>query len=133
MASINYTLPFNSLTDFAVNELFQSDSAYYNQIFKSNGFNDFIKEYSLQNCIGDSNHIECKYFSLDSLNNELRTKNKFLKVMNLNIRRIAPNMGKLKVFLSSLQNRFDILIITEVGDDAQYYLTTEIPSKQNNW
>ena len=125
MANTNYEFPFSSLTDNNISEVFQTDSDYYNQIFKSNGFNDFIKEYSLQNSLDDTNQIDCKYYSLDSLNDELRTKNKFLKVLNLNVRRIAPNLGKLKVFLSSLRQVFEIIILTEIGDDAQYYITQE--------
>ena len=44
------------------------------------------------------------------------------KIINFNIRRIAANMAELIVFLSNLETAFDIVILSEIGDDAENYL-----------
>ena len=41
-------------------------------------------------------------------------------MMHINIRRIAKNKGKLLGFLSTLKEEFDIIILTEIGNDAEH-------------
>ena len=42
--------------------------------------------------------------------------------MHINIRRIAKNKGKLLGFMSTIKEEFNIIILTEIGNDAEHYI-----------
>ena len=122
MANTINELPFSGLTDFSLQELFMNDKAYFDQLFESNGFNDYIKENSLSNFTDGVSNINCNYYSIDSYKQKVKRNDKMFKIINFNIRRIAANMAELIVFLSNLETAFDIVILSEIGDDAENYL-----------
>ena len=45
-------------------------------------------------------------------------------MINFNIRRLAANRAELIVFLSNLQTNFDLIVLTEIGNDAENYLNS---------
>ena len=124
MANTTRELPFSDLTDNNLRELFENDRAYFNQLFENNGFKDYIEENNLCSFTDGSSNINCEYYSTDSFKQKIIRNDKMLKMININIRRIAANMAELLVFLSNLETDFNLIILSEIGDDAENYLNS---------
>ena len=45
-----------------------------------------------------------------------------LRICHINIRRIRKNKGHFLAFLSVLEQNFDIIAVTEIGDNAKHFL-----------
>lgn len=119
--SIDNILPFRGLTDFEIEEYFLTDKASIVNRMENNGFKQFMDNYSRSNENGIL--TDCKYYDIDEYNALEYVKNRSsVKVLNLNIRRIAKNKGELIAFLQTLSSKIDILILTETGDDAGHYI-----------
>ena len=125
MAGLTEELPFSRLTDYELSEHFQSTRQVYFERLENNGLKDFIKLHSTPFDHNEETLIDCKYFDIDQYNvllNE-RANTNALSFMHLNIRRIARNKGELIAFLSNLDHRPDVLILSEIGNDALHYIT----------
>ena len=125
MANVSPVLPFGSLTDNSIKELYETDKSYFENIFENNGFNDYIKENGLFSVADGLSSIKCNYYTIDSSRRKIQEKKQCLKIINLNIRRVAANMAELILFLSNMEIDFDIIILSEIGDDAENYLISE--------
>nr|CAI5857439.1 unnamed protein product [Callosobruchus analis] len=51
--------------------------------------------------------------SSEEINELLRTNNRNLKILHVNIRSIKKNIDKLNIFLNSLETEFDIIVLSE--------------------
>ena len=70
-------------------------------------------------------HFISDYYCIDKFNSHCKPEIPQLSIYHMNIRRLAPNRGKLIALLSTLNIQFDIIVLTEVGDDADRYLSNE--------
>ena len=75
----------------------------------NNGFHKFLRDY--QRATG---------METDSHETDIRNLTHWI-MMHINIRRIAKNKGFLG-FLSTLKKEFDVIISTEIGNDAEHYI-----------
>jgi hypothetical protein len=121
-------MPFRNLTDNEVNTEFQTPRQICIDKFSNNGFLEHVK-----NVIENTQSaIEIgKYFDIDQCNTLMSRTPSSLTVYHMNVRRIAKNRAGLLAFLSTMSKKFDILILTEVGDDANNYLYDDFSSDYN--
>ena len=66
----------------------------------------------------DSHETGNQYYDIKEFNKNYPTTS----MMHINISRITKNKGKLLGFLSTLNEEFDIIILTEIGNDAEHYI-----------
>ena len=119
---VNSALPFNSLSDYGIFELHTSPKKVILNRLEDNDFLKFLKEY----CPTTENNFNpassCKYYDAESFNNNFRKNHSGIIILHLNIRRIAKNRGEFLAFLQTIETDFDIIVLTEIGDNAEYFL-----------
>ena len=71
-----------------------------------------------------SNYINCIYCDDDQFNESLGSTNSDIGVFHMNVRKLSKHRGELIAYLSSLSLKFDVIILSEIGDDAIHYLST---------
>ena len=125
-------MPFRTLTNYELYlEHISSRKILFEQL-DNNGFSDFFKILR-EDCPEKINpSTKSQYMDTDQVNDILMKGNHNLSVFHLNIRRLAPNKGKLLAFLSLINDSFDIIILTEIGDNADHFMTNELfPDHEN--
>ena len=91
---------------------------------ENNGFNDFLRDYhkdlNLNTNVFDVNG---QYYDIEEFNDITKNKSHITcSMLHINIRRIAKNKGKLLALLSVIDLKFDIVILSEIGDDGNNYI-----------
>ena len=71
------------------------------------------------------NSISCDYYDIDDLN-KIVINQSDLTVIHLNILSLALHIDKLKLFLSLIKTKFDIICISESRITKNNSLTTDI-------
>ena len=65
---------------------------------------------------------DCKYYDSDDFSTQCNANKVNFSLFHMNIRRIAKHKGELQALLSTLNHSFDVIVLTEVGDDADNYI-----------
>ena len=126
-STFNGLLPFSRLTDFEISEECMTTKAQIIEKMENNGFKQFIESYTPPSSENERILSSCKYYDIDQFNNLEYVKNtSSLKFIHQNIRRIARNKGEFIAFLSSLACKFDIILMSEVGNDALAYINSNL-------
>ena len=115
-------MPFASLSNF---ELLLENEPTRNVVLEkleNNGFNTFLREYRNETDTENNTTIDRQYFDTDELNTLASKEHPHTSIIHMNIRRLAKNKGNFLGLLSTLNLEFDIIILTEVGDDAEHYI-----------
>ena len=115
------SMPFRSLTDYEVQNEFQSARACCLEKLTNNGFANFIRD---QNHILDDHESPntCKYYDIDTFNGTFVQTKGIISIFHMNVRRLAKHKGEFLAFLSTLTLSFDIIILTEIGNDANHHI-----------
>ena len=72
------------------------------------------------------NPENCKYYDSDEYN--FMTRNgTYMKIFHLNIRMLARNGMKIQAYLSLFHQRFDVIILSEIGKEGFRSLHTTLP------
>ena len=117
-------LPFRTVSDYNI-FVESSERRELLEKFENNGFLEYFRTH--RSDIPDStNSAQRKqYFDIDDFNFNICDKKAGLKLCHLNVRRIAKNRGKFLAFLSTLKCDFDVICLTEVGDNANCFLNNQ--------
>ena len=117
-------LPFRQLSSFELEELHLTSKQFHIKQLEDNGFTKFFKTQRNDLPTSQNPAFYKQYYEPDELNTTMSNKGKAtLSLCHLNIRRLCKNQGKLSAFFSSMiDTSFDIIILTEVGDNADDYL-----------
>ena len=91
---------------------------------ENNGFNDFLRDYHKDlNLNTNVLDVNGQYYDIEEFNNITKNKSHITcSMLHINIRRIARNKGKLLALLSVIDLKFDIVILSEIGDDGNNYI-----------
>ena len=124
-------LPFRGISDYEMYSLQSSQRIELIEKFENNGFIEYFRKHRTD--VPDSMNSAQKkqYFDIDEFNNVVENTEHNLRLCHLNIRRIARNKGKLLAFLSTLKRDFDVILLTEVGDNAHLFLNDQSLSEYN--
>ena len=72
------------------------------------------------------NPENCKYYDSDEYNFMTRNST-YMKIFHLNIRMLARNGMKLRAYLSLFHQRFDVILLSEIGKEGFRYLHNTLP------
>ena len=91
--------------------------------FENNGYIEHFRRHrkDLQDDLNPA--FSKQYYDVDEFNLKFSNTSCGLTICHINVRRIAKNKGKLIAFLSSITRDFDILLLTEIGDNADSFLS----------
>ena len=119
-------MPFNSLTDFEMLETQRSMRKSYLDKFDNNGFMEYFKNYRTDIDNENNPALKKQYFDEEEINAITNGNNLSFSLCHVNIRRIAKNKGKLLAFLSTLDHDFQVIVLTEIGDNANHFLNDNL-------
>ena len=119
----DHVMPFSDLSNF---ELIMENEPVRTVILDrldNNGFHTFLRDYRRETGMEtDSHETGNQYYDIKEFNTLTFKNHPTTSMMHINIRRIAKNKGKLLGLLSTLKEEFDIIILTEIGNDAEHYI-----------
>src|SRR6056300_325980 len=115
-------LPFSKLTDYQLMIECESNKKYCIDKLENSGFLDYFHSDNMNNASGLDMKNKKQYFDIDELNNISNSTSTELSLFHINIRRFSKNKGKLYALLMSLEEKFDIIVLTEIGDNAAHFL-----------
>ena len=72
------------------------------------------------------NPENCEYYDTDEYNFMTRNDT-HMKIFHLNIRMLARNGLKLQAYLSLCHQRFDVIVLSEIGKEGYRYLSHNTP------
>ena len=115
------------LTDFEVEQEHVSTRNVCMEQLESNGFRRFLAD--SRRYLGENeNPVNyCKYYSEEDVGPALSNLSG-LSLLHANVRRIAKNRGQFLAFYSTLDTSFDIIVLTEIGDDAKHFIHNDFLS-----
>ena len=107
-------LPFFNCSDYAMLTACLSNKDKLLEIYENNSFTNechsLIDELTMEN-------FSCKYYNEDKFNSMIpKHQEKSLKVFHLNIRSLNKHCHELEAFLSCLNCKFDVILLTEIGN-----------------
>jgi hypothetical protein len=105
-------MPFYNLTNIQFINTVQSINQRINNILNDNKFQNFINQVTHE---GQNKKSSCNYHDEDSLLCEMNRTNYDLKVLHINIRSLDKHGGELIAMLNALDNKFDVIALTEIG------------------
>ena len=85
--------------------------------------------------------LKCEYYDDEKFVRLAKCGNPNIGIIHMNIRKFSKHRGEFYAYLKSLQHDFDIIVLSEIGSDASFYLSTtlhdynclyELP-KENNY
>ena len=71
-----------------------------------------------------SDSIDCEYYYDDQFVNLSKNSRSQISVFHMNIRKFSKHRGELLAYLNSLGMDFDIIVLSEIGTDASFYLSS---------
>ena len=110
-------LPFSNSSDYAMLTACLSDNDKLLDFFENNTFtsecHNLIDEFSMEN-------YSCKYYNENKFNSILsKHQDKSIKIFHLNFRSLNKHCHELNAFLSCLNCKFDVLLLTEIGNASK--------------
>ena len=115
-------LPFRTISDYDMLSLQSSQRAELIEKFENNGFIKYFRNHRTDVPESSNSSFKKQYFDIEEFNSVVSNIKSGLNLCHLNVRRIAKNKGKFFAFLNTLKRDFDVIILTEVGDNAQHFL-----------
>ena len=109
-------LPFPDFSPHMIHSEFESAPMRLRGLMEENSFKNAIKENKFLNDTHGHEAIQCNYHDCESFIRLNRNGNSCLNIYSLNISSLPKHSGELLCYLSALETRFDIIIVTEVGN-----------------
>ena len=115
-------LPFANLTNYQIESLFQSTRHEIMTRLEESALLNYLKNKSSHNLNHSPNDIACNYYTEDEFNLRTKSIHGSLSIFHMNIRKLGKHRGALVAYLSCLNMKFDVIILTEVGKDSGCYI-----------
>ena len=122
--SFESVMPFANISNFELTLEIESVRTSMQNQLENNGFNDFLRDYHKDlNLNTNVLDVNGQYYDIEEFNNITKNKSHITcNMLHINICRIAKNKGKLLALLSVIDLKFDIVILSEIGDDGNNYI-----------
>ena len=108
-------LPFSDLTPYMIQCEFENSQTRIRNLMDENSFKNAIKENRFLNETQGDDNVQCDYHDFESFKSLNRNGNSCLNIYSLNISSLPKHAGELVCFISALETKFDIIILTEIG------------------
>ena len=117
------SLPFAKLSDYELECFFKSSKNEIMTKLENPSLLNYLKNKTTQNNSDRSVYdIDCKYYTEADFNLAIKDIKGSLSVFHMNIRKLGKHRGDLLAFLSCINLKFDVIILTEVGKDSSCYI-----------
>ena len=93
--------------------------------FENNGYIEFFRTHRNDLPAHINPAYRKQYYDIDEFNIKFSRLKCGLTVCHVNIRRIAKNKPKLLAFLSTITRKFDVILLSEIGDNAKHFLNDQ--------
>ena len=120
--SLARNLPFGGVSNYELLNTENTNLSSLIERFENNGFIEHFRRHRRDIQIDLNPAFSKQYYDVDEFNLKFSSTNCGLTICHINVRRIAKNKGRLIAFLSSITRDFDILLLTEIGDNADGFL-----------
>ena len=110
-----YELPFFNQSPYDIEMLFSSAKLQIIEKMNSNGLLEFIKENEFYSLCNPYESLSCSYYDEDGFKYKRYDNEQHLNIFSMNIRSLPKHGGELLVFLQSLETKFDVIVLTEIG------------------
>ena len=114
-------LPYHSLSDFQLEMEYEPCRVKLKNLLDEAQFHDLMT-----NVDENYNPENCKYYDSDEYNFMTRNST-YMIIFHLNIRMLARNRMKLQAYLGLFHQRFDVMILSEIGKEGFRYLHNTLP------
>ena len=118
-------LPFSNVSNYNLLSSVGSTRENLIERFENNGFIEYFRQHRTDIEYDKNPAFSKQYYDTNEFNLKFANTKCGLTVCHINIRRISKNKGKLIAFLSEILRDFDIILLTEIGDNAESFLTPE--------
>ena len=115
------SLPYHSLSDFQLEIEYEPCRVKLKNLLEDSSFQDLMI-----NVDENYNPENCKYYDTDEYNFMTRNDT-HMKIFHLNIRMLARNGLKLQAYLSLFHQRFDVIVLSEIGKEGYRFLSHNLP------
>ena len=89
----------------------------------NNRFIEFMQSYKQHDLPIEASLPEgSQYYDISEFNTQFGNNENKLSIMHFNVRRIARNRGNLISLLQTLNIKLEIIVLTEIDDDADAYI-----------
>lgn len=111
----NMELPFHNLTNYNIENEYWSPKRRITNLLDNKKFLDILKDNYFDDLFNPEEISSCRYYDENDFAAENRTGFEYLNVISLNIRSLPKYAGELVCFLNTLNSKFDVIILTEIG------------------
>ena len=111
------SLSYHFLSDFQLKMEYEPCRIKLKNLLEDSSFQDLMI-----NVDENYNTENCKYYDTDEYNFMTRNDTR-VKIFHLNIRMLARNGLKLQAYLSLFHQRFDVIVLSEIGKEGYRYLS----------
>ena len=133
-------LPFYSLTNCQLEYELNTTRRNIGNRLKDATLSNYMKNIMVDNS-PQKECMNCEYYDDEQFVRLAKCGNPNIGIIHMNIRKFSKHRGEFYAYLKSLQHDFDIIVLSEIGSDASFYLSTilhdynclyELP-KENNY
>ena len=78
-------------------------------------FHAYLKGNKFEELLNSFDPVICQYYDENDFISENRNGDGFLNIFSMNIRSLPKHGGELANFISSMETKFDVIILTEIG------------------
>ena len=105
-------LPFHSLSDFELSNLYHSSKDRFQSFYKSHNLSHLLRQ-SLPDHF--SQKVDCNYYHIDKFNQIVKKRTSKFSLYHHNIRSLNKHRVELQAYLNCLNTEFDVIALTELG------------------
>ena len=121
-------LPFNSLSDYNIENEYISTKRKLQSLLDNDKFQSFLKDDMYEEIFNAAESISCQYYGEEQFISKNRNGDEFLNIFTLNIRSLPKHGGELYIYLESLNTNFDVIILTEIGERNLSVVQKSLPN-----
>ena len=114
-------LPFTDLTDYEIEQLYSSSKNEILSRLENDNLIKYLKNVTPKHLQSASHDINCMYYTEEEFNFKIRNV-EGLSVFHMNIRKLGKHRGELLAYLGNINLNFDVIILTEVGKNAEPFI-----------
>ena len=126
-------MPFYSLSDYNIENEFLITKRKFENLLDNKQFEMFLKENKYEQSFNPTCVTPRQYFDEDELINKNRTGGQLVNIFSWSIRSMPKHGGEFLHFLKSLETKFEVIVLTEIGAKNISVVENLIPDYKFNY
>ena len=108
-------LPLHGVTNYDIECEYTSTKKKLLDIMDIDEFQTYLKENEFEQLFNHFDSVKCQYYDQNKFISANRYGDGFFNIFSMNIRSLSKHGGELVNFISSMETKFDVIILTEIG------------------